>query len=264
MDTDQMHPTKLACIFSVCLAFPMGAFAQQLGIPFQAVMSGAEAVPASSFPFGISACARLSLNGTNLLFRFAGWPAGSIEIRGPARRGTNGPLLYATSPNLGASARTDYCDIAAWPFFEPFGEPLHPIGLALGRLPLSSQQIDYLMEELLYINFIADGWFLDQQFNTRGQITLLDSDSDGVPDFRDQCANTSLGSLINSDGCSIEQLCPCEAPWRNHGEFVTRMQSVLKDFSEAGLITIAQQRELFRAAAESDCGKVSRSKIPAP
>jgi hypothetical protein len=87
---------------------------------------------------------------------------------------------------------------------------------------------------------------------------LFDSDHDGVPDASDECPNSPLGAIVNVQGCSIEELCPCEGPWRNHGEFVNCMRVVLDDFSQAGLITAEQRRQLFRAAAESDCGKGPR------
>ena len=86
----------------------------------------------------------------------------------------------------------------------------------------------------------------------------VDSDSDGVPDGSDECPNSPPGAIVNAHGCSIEELCPCNGPWRNHGEFVNCMRAVLNDFSEAGLISAEQHRQLFRAAAESSCGKRTR------
>jgi len=128
-----------------------------------------------------------------------------------------------------------------------------------GVIPMTLEQIEDLMAGLLYATYVVTGPFIagrpNFEFPTRGQITLLDSDSDGVPDFRDECPNTPLGALINSHGCSIEQLCPCDGPWRNHGEFLNRMRDVLNDFSSQGLITLQQQRDLLRAASASDCGK---------
>ena len=39
-----------------------------------------------------------------------------------------------------------------------------------------------------------------------------DSDCDGVGDSVDQCPNTPPGSIVNADGCSIDQLAPCAGP----------------------------------------------------
>jgi hypothetical protein len=252
-----MNPNRLAAILFCCLMLPIVACAQRGGVPFQSVMVGSEAVPPSSF--GMTACARLWLDGTNLVYRFAGAGfTGRIEIRGPAEPGTNGPLLHSRSPGTAVSVTADYCALASSVVIPtpPFGEPGVPIAVSFGHVPLSADQIGHLMNQLLYMNFIVEVVHWPNQiveFNTRGQITLLDSD--GIPDFRDQCPNTPLGSLLNSDGCSIDQLCPCEAPWRNHGEFMNCMKDVLKAFSDEDLISIQQHRELLRNAAQSDCGK---------
>jgi hypothetical protein len=89
----------------------------------------------------------------------------------------------------------------------------------------------------------------------RGQILPVDSDHDGVPDYRDLCPDTPLGSIVNADGCSIDQLCPCDGPWKNHGEYVNALKAVSGTFLETGLITEAERRALVRQAAASDCGK---------
>src|SRR5207249_8785497 len=41
-----------------------------------------------------------------------------------------------------------------------------------------------------------------------------DEDKDGVPDSRDQCPGTAPGAIVNADGCSIDQLVPCEGTWK--------------------------------------------------
>jgi hypothetical protein len=82
-----------------------------------------------------------------------------------------------------------------------------------------------------------------------------DQDGDGIPDSQDQCPNTPPGSIVNADGCSIDQLVPCDGPWKNHGEFVSTMAHVTKDFEQAGLITQSQRNAILSAAAQSDCGK---------
>jgi hypothetical protein len=82
-----------------------------------------------------------------------------------------------------------------------------------------------------------------------------DQDNDGVPDSLDQCPDTPAGSIVNSDGCSIDQLVPCDGPWKNHGEFVSTMAHVTKEFEQDGLITQGQRSALISEAARSDCGK---------
>jgi hypothetical protein len=82
-----------------------------------------------------------------------------------------------------------------------------------------------------------------------------DSDGDGVANDRDNCPDTAPGEAVDANGCSIEQLCPCTGPWRNHGEYVNRLSEVANRFEGAGLISRQKKLELIRQAAASDCGK---------
>ena len=85
-----------------------------------------------------------------------------------------------------------------------------------------------------------------------------DLDDDGVPDALDQCPNTPAGAIVNSRGCSIEQLVPCAGSWRNHGQYVSAIAHVSKAFVAQGLITDDQREEIIERAAHSDCGKKKR------
>jgi hypothetical protein len=95
----------------------------------------------------------------------------------------------------------------------------------------------------------SEGWGLG------AHLTPADTDRDGVPDYRDQCPGTRPDALVNSDGCSIDQLCPCDGHWTNHGEFVNCIKQVTADFLNAGLITPAERRTRIQQATTSDCGK---------
>jgi hypothetical protein len=85
-----------------------------------------------------------------------------------------------------------------------------------------------------------------------------DSDHDGVPDYLDHCPNTPTNSVINAQGCSITDLCPCDGPWRNHGEYLNGLKSVTGRFVSDGLLTGSQQQAILRQSAASDCGKPRR------
>lgn len=82
-----------------------------------------------------------------------------------------------------------------------------------------------------------------------------DADGDGVSDDHDQCPGTPTSVVVNADGCSLAQLCPCNGPWRNHGEYVRCAITHAWQFFRAGLITAEQRREFVRNAIRSDCGK---------
>jgi len=83
----------------------------------------------------------------------------------------------------------------------------------------------------------------------------IDSDHDGVPDYLDQCPNTAPGAIVDANGCSIDQLCRCDAPWKNHGQYVNAVKSVADQFRTEGRITKAEQKAIVARAAQSNCGK---------
>jgi len=82
-----------------------------------------------------------------------------------------------------------------------------------------------------------------------------DDDNDGVPDGGDQCPNTSPATVVDATGCSIAQLCPCDAQWRNHGDYVSCVAHATNAFVAAGLITGAEKGVIQSAAGSSSCGK---------
>lgn len=84
---------------------------------------------------------------------------------------------------------------------------------------------------------------------------LPDSDGDGVPDELDQCPKSLTGVVVNATGCSIEQIVPCDSPWKNHGEYVSAIAQASTQFRKAGLISREQQMAIFSQAVKSDCGK---------
>ena len=82
-----------------------------------------------------------------------------------------------------------------------------------------------------------------------------DTDRDGVPNDCDECPNTPPGAVANAQGCSIPQLCPCDGPWRNHGEYVRCVIEHAWQFYRDDLISAAERRDHIRDAASSDCGR---------
>ena len=57
------------------------------------------------------------------------------------------------------------------------------------------------------------------------------------------------------DECNIEQSCPCDGGWKNHGQYVNCVKAASDSCLEGGLINVEQKRDLNRSAAQSDCGK---------
>ena len=94
----------------------------------------------------------------------------------------------------------------------------------------------------------------DQDGDGRGDVCDFDDDNDGVDNEVDQCLATAPGAIINGNGCSIADACPCENSWRNHGAYVKCIAQTTSSFFSAGLITPANKDGIVSAAARSSCG----------
>jgi hypothetical protein len=86
-----------------------------------------------------------------------------------------------------------------------------------------------------------------------------DADGDGVADSLDECPGTAPGAIVDANGCSIEQLAPCDGPtsggaWKNHGQYVSTVAQTAEAFLAQGLISAEQLEEIVAQAAHSDCG----------
>src|SRR5438874_140273 len=82
-----------------------------------------------------------------------------------------------------------------------------------------------------------------------------DLDGDGVPDAVDACPDTPPCSVVDAQGCSIDQLAPCAGPafdngggWKNHGQYVAAVSQAAEEFLAQGLIS-ADQKDAIVAAA---------------
>src|SRR5437763_2247406 len=86
-----------------------------------------------------------------------------------------------------------------------------------------------------------------------------DQDFDGVPDAADTCPNTPPCSIVDANGCSIDQLAPCAGPasggtWKNHGQYVSSVAKAVNELLAQGVINEAQAEAIVTAAAHSNCG----------
>jgi hypothetical protein len=93
----------------------------------------------------------------------------------------------------------------------------------------------------------------------------LDADADGVPDAQDACPDTAADAIVDAQGCSIDQLVPCDGPasggtWKNHGEYVSTFSHVVSEFIAQGLISRNGKGQLVSQAARSNCGKPTTGK----
>ena len=86
-----------------------------------------------------------------------------------------------------------------------------------------------------------------------------DSDGDGVGEACDQCAATA-GGLVNLHGCSVEQLCPCEAspsgePWGSQADYLRCTAQATRTLRREGQVSRSESLRIMRKAARSACGR---------
>lgn len=87
-----------------------------------------------------------------------------------------------------------------------------------------------------------------------GNACDADDDNDGLNDGLDQCLETQLDAIVDENGCSIEDTCPCDNEWKNHGAFVRCNAYTSGSFVEDGLITEEEKGETMSLAGQSACG----------
>jgi hypothetical protein len=84
-----------------------------------------------------------------------------------------------------------------------------------------------------------------------------DIDGDEVLNDYDECEDTPVNEIIDpSNGCSIEQLVPCDGDWKNHGKYISTLAKTANSFVDQGLITEDEKDDLVGERASSDCGKL--------
>ncbi|HTM68410.1 MAG TPA: thrombospondin type 3 repeat-containing protein, partial [Candidatus Binatia bacterium] len=95
----------------------------------------------------------------------------------------------------------------------------------------------------------------DTDHDGAGNACDSDYDGDGVIDSQDACLPTATGETVNSQGCSLAQLCPCVNNWKNHGAYVSCNARQSTAFVNAGLMTQAQKDAWMSQAGQSSCGQ---------
>jgi DNA-binding beta-propeller fold protein YncE len=85
-------------------------------------------------------------------------------------------------------------------------------------------------------------------------LRTLDDDVDGIRDAVDGCPGSAPNAVVDTAGCSIAQLCPCQGPWSNHGAYVTCVKKKAIAFQNAGWIPQRVRQQLIADAAQSRCG----------
>jgi hypothetical protein len=112
------------------------------------------------------------------------------------------------------------------------------IALYHGEITLNSKQIRELWAGRLNVNFPSTNF---PHGELRGPILPVDGNQNGVPDYLDSY---------------VEQVSPCDGPWKNHGQYVRAVTRALLELAAAKPISGPQFRRIVRDAQRSDCGKI--------
>jgi hypothetical protein len=152
----------------------------------------------------------------------------------PEVRLTSGDFLWLSAPRPIVAPGTPFApDLQSW----IRNDALAPDWLRIGT------------------DIIGQGAF-NSAFSLFGE---TDADGDGVPDSQDLCPNTPAGAVVDTHGCSIDQIVPCSGPasggmWKNHGQYVSAVAHAAEAFLAQGLLSEDQAGEIVAQAAQSKCG----------
>lgn len=159
---------------------------------------------------------------------------------------------------------------AAWVFVN--GVPAGQSGLATpngtARLGAATQDIAWIDDSVVVDSALVDpdsnevAVLFEEGcgFGGLGRLAIhlelvpADSDLDGVLEDADACPGSAIGAKVDASGCSVAQLCPCDATWRNHGEYVSCVSHTSRDFVAGGFLLKAERSDLISDAAGSSCG----------
>jgi trimeric autotransporter adhesin len=71
----------------------------------------------------------------------------------------------------------------------------------------------------------------------------------------DDSSIQSGAAYIFTTALTVQELCPCSSPWKNHGEYLQCVVSSTGAMLKAGLLTEAERLQILQQASSSNCGK---------
>lgn len=95
-----------------------------------------------------------------------------------------------------------------------------------------------------------------------------DRDFDGVGDACDECPDTPSQAVVNAEGCSVSQLCPCDNPrggtvW-TRGAYAKCVARAVRDLRRVGVMSRREAGVAVRRALQSGCGQTVIASLTCP
>jgi hypothetical protein len=90
-------------------------------------------------------------------------------------------------------------------------------------------------------------------------VNISDTDGDGVLYEEDECPGTLQDVAVASNGCSVyqalENMCPADSNWKNHGKYVSCVAHTAEEYVDMGVITEEEKDVIVSEAAQREIGK---------
>jgi trimeric autotransporter adhesin len=74
----------------------------------------------------------------------------------------------------------------------------------------------------------------------------------------DTAVQAGAAYIFDTIETGVQQICSCDAAWKNHGEYVQCVMEATSLLVARGMLTDAERRQIVQQAAESACGKKNR------
>lgn len=137
--------------------------------------------------------------------------------------------------------------------FAAFGARLESEGSVYDVVSGNNNPEIYSMDGMLDEIRIYDRALTESEIATLAGVES-DSDQDGIDDEQDACPETESGAVVDDNGCSLDQICPC-MEFKNHGRYVSCITRAGEDFVQQNLLTRSDVALIITTAAQSQCSK---------
>ena len=82
-----------------------------------------------------------------------------------------------------------------------------------------------------------------------------DADGDGIADVVDQCPDSPAGELVQWNGCTVAQSCPCEGTWANNGAYNACVREAVSTLVSDGTLSNNEKGQYQKQVKLPGCGQ---------